>query len=39
VPNVKVLRTEGLNVYDVLKYKTIILLEPAIRNIERRLAA
>jgi large subunit ribosomal protein L4 len=39
VPNVKVLPTEGLNVYDVLKYKTLILLEPAIKNIERRLAA
>ncbi|MGD8993184.1 MAG: 50S ribosomal protein L4 [Desulfobacterales bacterium] len=39
VPNVKVLRAEGLNVYDVLKYKTLILLEPAIKNIERRLAA
>ena len=39
VPNVKVLRTEGLNVYDILKYKTLILLEPAIKNIERRLAA
>ena len=39
VPNVKVLRAEGLNVYDILKYKTLILLEPAIKNIERRLAA
>ncbi|MBW2433376.1 MAG: 50S ribosomal protein L4 [Deltaproteobacteria bacterium] len=39
VPNVKVLRAQGLNVYDILKYKTLILLEPAIKNIERRLAA
>jgi large subunit ribosomal protein L4 len=39
VPDVKVLRAEGLNVYDILKYKTLILLEPAIKNIERRLAA
>jgi large subunit ribosomal protein L4 len=39
VPDVKVLRHEGLNVYDILKYKTLILLEPAIKNIERRLAA
>jgi large subunit ribosomal protein L4 len=39
VPNVKVLRAAGLNVYDILKYKTLILLEPAIKNIERRLAA
>ena len=39
VPDVKVLRAEGLNVYDILKYKTLILLEPAIKSIERRLAA
>ena len=39
VPNVKVLRAEGLNVYDILKYQTLILLEPAIKKIERRLAA
>ena len=39
VPDVKVLRHEGLNVYDILKYKTLILLEPAIKHIEGRLAA
>ena len=39
LPNVKVMRTEGLNVYDVLKYKDVILLEPAVRAIEGRLAA
>lgn len=39
VQAVKVIRSEGLNVYDVLKYKTLILLEPAIKNIEGRLAA
>jgi large subunit ribosomal protein L4 len=39
VPDIKVLRGEGLNVYDVLKYKTLILLEPVIKNIEGRLAA
>ena len=38
VPAVKVLRQEGLNVYDILKYKTLILLEPAIKRIEGRLA-
>ena len=38
VPDVKVLRHEGLNVYDILKYKTLILLEPAIKRIEGRLA-
>jgi len=39
VPDIKVLQGEGLNVYDILKYKTLILLEPVIKNIERRLAA
>lgn len=39
LPNVKVMRSEGLNVYDVLKYKDVILLEPAVRTIEGRLAA
>jgi large subunit ribosomal protein L4 len=39
VPEIKVLRSEGLNVYDILKYKTLILLEPVIKNIEGRLAA
>ena len=37
VPNIKVLRTDGLNVYDILKYKNLVLLEPAIKNIEGRL--
>ena len=37
VPGVKVLRTEGLNVYDILKYKNLILAEPSIEVIERRL--
>lgn len=39
LPNVKVIRVEGLNVYDILKYKEIILLEPAIKAIEGRLSA
>lgn len=39
VPDVKVLRHEGLNVHDVLKYRTLILLEQAIKPIERRLVA
>jgi len=37
VPKVKVLRSEGLNVYDVLKYDTLVLLQPAITVIEGRL--
>ncbi|MCG6905895.1 MAG: 50S ribosomal protein L4 [Desulfobacteraceae bacterium] len=38
VPSVKVLRCEGLNVYDVLNCATLVLLEPSIQGIERRLA-
>lgn len=37
VPNVKVLRSEGLNVYDVLKYDQLLLLAPAVKLIEERL--
>jgi large subunit ribosomal protein L4 len=33
------MRSEGINVYDVLKYNTLVLLEPAIKNIEERLVA
>jgi large subunit ribosomal protein L4 len=39
VPNVKVLRQEGLNVYDILKYKDLILLESSIESIEGRLGS
>ncbi len=39
LPKVKVLRCEGLNVYDILKYQDIILLEPAVEKIEGRLSA
>jgi len=39
VPDVKVLRTEGLNVYDILKYKNLVLLESSIKAIEGRLLA
>ncbi len=38
LPGVKVLRSEGLNVYDILKYQDLVLLEPAVRLIEGRLA-
>ena len=37
LPNVKILRTEGLNVYDILKYHQLVLLEPSIKQIEGRL--
>jgi large subunit ribosomal protein L4 len=39
VSDVKVLRSEGLNVHDILKYRTLVLLEPAVKNIEGRLLA
>ena len=39
VPDVKVLRSEGLNVYDILKYRMLVLLEPAVKDIEGRLLA
>lgn len=39
IPNVKVLRSEGLNVYDILNYKTLVLLESSIKSIEGRLLA
>jgi large subunit ribosomal protein L4 len=34
-----VLRSEGLNVYDLLKYEKVVLLEPALKAIEGRLLA
>ncbi|MGD8834562.1 MAG: 50S ribosomal protein L4 [Desulfobacteraceae bacterium] len=37
VPGVKVIRCEGLNVYDILKYDKLILVEEAIKAIEGRL--
>ncbi|MGD8648212.1 MAG: 50S ribosomal protein L4 [Desulfobacterales bacterium] len=39
VPDVKVLRNEGLNIYDILKHRMLVLLEPAVKNIEERLLA
>jgi large subunit ribosomal protein L4 len=37
VPYVKVLRSEGLNVYDVLRFDRLILLEPSVKQITERL--
>jgi large subunit ribosomal protein L4 len=37
VPGVKVLRAEGLNVYDVLKYENLLLVEASVKSIEGRL--
>ncbi len=38
IPDVKVLKTEGLNVYDILKFKNLLLVESSIKNIEGRLS-
>ena len=38
IPDVKVIKTEGLNVYDILKFKNLLLVEDAIKNIEGRLS-
>ena len=37
LPHVKVLKPEGLNVYDIMKYKHLLLVEPSIKAIEGRL--
>ncbi len=36
IPDVKVIKTEGLNVYDILKYENLLLLESSIKGIEGR---
>ena len=38
IPNVKLLRAEGLNVYDVLSYESLLFVEPALGRIEEKLA-
>ena len=38
VSDVKVIKTEGLNVYDILKYDHLLLLESSIKGIEGRFA-
>ena len=39
LPKVKVLRVDGLNVYDILCYEHLILTEQALKRLEERLAA
>ena len=39
LPKVKVLRVEGLNVYDLLRYDHLILTEGALKLLEERFAA
>lgn len=37
IPGIKVLRAEGLNVYDILKYQNLVLVASSIQAIEGRL--
>lgn len=39
VPDFKVLRPEGLNVYDLLLYEHVVITRPALENIEKRFSA
>lgn len=39
IPKIKILKTEGLNVYDILKYDKLIIIEASIKGIEGRLTA
>jgi large subunit ribosomal protein L4 len=39
IPAVKVLRVEGLNVYDLMRYEHLILTQAALKSLEERLAA
>lgn len=39
VPYIQVMRTEGLNVYDILKYDYLVVFQPAISQIEERLVS
>jgi large subunit ribosomal protein L4 len=39
LPRIKVLRVEGLNVYDLLRYDHLVLTEGALKRLEERLAA
>ncbi len=37
IPDVKVIKTAGLNVYDILKFKNLLLVQSSIENIQGRL--
>ena len=34
IPNVKTTLTSTINVYDILKYKTVVITKSAVENIE-----
>ena len=37
IPNLKVVQTGGLNVYDVLKHKTLVMTEASIKKTQEAL--
>lgn len=39
IKNIKMMRAEGLNVYDLLKYEHVVMLEPSVKMIEGALLA
>ncbi|MBN1382213.1 MAG: 50S ribosomal protein L4 [Deltaproteobacteria bacterium] len=39
INNIKMVRSEGINVYDLLKYDHVVLLEPSVKMIEGALLA
>ncbi len=39
VPGYKVIKSEGLNVYDILLHKKLVLLQPAVERLEERFTA
>ncbi len=39
IKGVKVLRSEGINVYDLLYYDQVVFLEPSIKSLEEVLSA
>ncbi|MDZ4165996.1 MAG: 50S ribosomal protein L4 [Smithellaceae bacterium] len=39
IKGVKMVRSEGINVYDLLDYDQVVFLEPSIRNVEEALLA
>jgi len=39
IKDIKMIRSEGVNVYDILRHESIVLLEPSVKMIERALSA
>jgi large subunit ribosomal protein L4 len=37
IPGVKVLRVEGLNVYDIIAYENLVFIEKAIQHVQKVL--